>query len=100
LNTDKVSLTSTAQVPCSNAANIGEHKTWTQTEFCTWQNSVTMQGPQKMQYIVYSDHPEDGQTLGKVWLTSVERRRCSDEVETQNLLKFAEAPKLTNYLSR
>jgi len=31
----------TARVPCSNAANIGERKTWTQSEFFTWQNSVS-----------------------------------------------------------
>jgi len=36
----KVWLTCTAGVPCSNAANIGECKTWTQSEFCTWQNFV------------------------------------------------------------
>jgi len=30
-----------AGVPCSDAANIGEHKTWTQSEFCTWQNSAS-----------------------------------------------------------
>jgi len=24
---------------CSNAANIGERKTWTQSEVCTWQTS-------------------------------------------------------------
>jgi len=30
------------------AANIGERKTWTQSEFCTWQNSVTGQEPPKM----------------------------------------------------
>jgi len=35
-------------VPCSNAANIGERKTWTQSEFCTWQNSVRGQEPPKM----------------------------------------------------
>jgi len=29
-----------AGVPCSNAANIGERKTWTQSEVCTWRNSV------------------------------------------------------------
>ena len=34
LNTT-VWLTTTAQVPCSNAANIGEHKIWMQSEFCT-----------------------------------------------------------------
>jgi len=26
---------------------IGEHKTWTQSEFCTWQNSVTGKEPRK-----------------------------------------------------
>jgi len=37
----KVWLTPTAGVPCSNAANIGERKTWTQSEVCTWQNSLS-----------------------------------------------------------
>jgi len=41
-------LTPTARVPCSNAANIGEHKTWTQSEFCTWQNPLKWQKPPKM----------------------------------------------------
>jgi len=36
----KVWLMPAAGVPCSNAANIGERKTWTRSEFCTWQNSV------------------------------------------------------------
>jgi len=31
-----------------NAVNIGERKTWTQREFCTWQNSVRGQEPPKM----------------------------------------------------
>ena len=43
----KVRLTPTARVPCSNAANIGERKTWTQSEFCTWQNSVRGPEPPK-----------------------------------------------------
>jgi len=34
-------------VPCSNAANIGERKTWTQSEFCSWQNSVRQKSPPK-----------------------------------------------------
>jgi len=34
-----------AGMPCSNAANIGERKTWTQSEFCTWQNSVRGMSP-------------------------------------------------------
>ena len=43
----KVWLTPTVPVPCSNAANIGERKTLTQSEFCTGQNSVTGQEPPK-----------------------------------------------------
>jgi len=31
-----------------SSANIGERKSWTQSEFCTWQNSVTGQEPLKM----------------------------------------------------
>ena len=37
-----------AQVSCSNAANLGKCNTWTQSEFCTWQNSVRGQKPPKM----------------------------------------------------
>ena len=33
----KVWLTPAAGVPCSNSANVGERKTWTQSEFCIWQ---------------------------------------------------------------
>jgi len=44
----KVWLMPTARVPCSNAANIGEHKTLTQSEFRTWQNSVNEQEPTKI----------------------------------------------------
>jgi len=74
-------------VPCSNAANIGERKTWTQSEFCTWQNSVTGQEPPKMYKCTSS---RDGQTPCKVWLASVERRRCSNEAKTRN--PFAGVP--------
>ena len=31
-----------------NAVNIEERKTWMQSAFCTWQNSVTGQEPPKM----------------------------------------------------
>ena len=37
----KLWLTPAARVPCSNAANIGERRTWTQSEFYIFQNSVT-----------------------------------------------------------
>jgi len=43
----KVWLMAAAWVPCSNAANIGERLTWTQSEFCSWQNSVTGRQPPK-----------------------------------------------------
>jgi len=49
----KVWLTPTAWVPCSNAVNIGERKTWTQSEFCTRQNSARSKSPQNVHvYIV------------------------------------------------
>ena len=46
-------LTPTTRVPYSNAANIGERKTSTQSEFCTLQNYVNGQEPTKI-YISYS----------------------------------------------
>jgi len=44
----KVWLTPHARMPYSNAAYIGKLKTWTQTEVCTWQNSVRGQKPPKV----------------------------------------------------
>ena len=41
-------LMPTTGVPCSNAANLGERKTWTLSEFCNWKNSVRGQEPPKM----------------------------------------------------
>jgi len=34
-----------AGVPCSNAANTGERKTWTQSEFCTWRSLISFYPP-------------------------------------------------------
>ena len=48
----KVWLMPSARVPCRHPANIGERKTWTQSELCSWQNSIRGQEPQKL-YIVY-----------------------------------------------
>jgi len=39
-------------VPCSSTANIQECKTWMQSEFCMWQNSV--RGQQLHQKCIYS----------------------------------------------
>jgi len=41
------------QVPCNNAVNIGERKTWAQSEFCTWY-SITEQEPPKMNILCTS----------------------------------------------
>jgi len=82
----KVWLTPAAGVPCINAANIRERKTWTQSEFRTWQNSFRAEAPKNV-YILFTS-PEDG----KVWLTYGERRRCSNEAKKRNRLKFAGVP--------
>jgi len=92
----KLSLTPTARVPCSNATNI-ERKTWTQSEFCTSQNSVTGQEPRKMYTRCTS--PGDGRTSCEVWLTSVERRRYSNKAKTRNPLKFAGVPQTRQQIS-
>jgi len=45
----KVWLTAAARVPCSNAANVGEPKTWTKVNIAqVWQNSVRGQEPPKV----------------------------------------------------
>ena len=82
----KICLTPIARVPCSNAANIGERKTWTQSEFCTWQNSVRGNSSQKC---IYND------PANEIWpntvlslVGAVERRRCSNEAKTRNALKI------------
>ena len=61
---------------CSNAANIGERKTWTQSVFCTWQWQNSVRG-QESQKCIYSVSASRRPASYKVWLTSVERRRCS-----------------------
>ena len=44
----------------------------------------------------YSTSPGKGQTLCKVWLASVERRRCSNEAKTRKPLKLAAVPQNYN----
>ena len=41
-----------AWVPCSNAANLGEHKSWTQSELCSLQHSVRDKSPPKCIYSI------------------------------------------------
>jgi len=103
----------TAGVPCSNAATIG-----TQDVDAKWILHMAKlrqgQEPPKMhiQYI----SPGDGQTSCKVrltinkqqsvkriwmneWMTSVERRRCSNEAKTRKPLKFAGVPQTRQSIS-
>jgi len=94
----KVWLTPTAQVPCSNATRIRKRETWRmQSEFCTWQNSVTGQEPPKM--YMKCTGPGNGQTPCKVWLASVERRRCSNEAKMRMPLKLAGVCKTNETIS-
>jgi len=48
---------------------------------------------------IWHTRPGDGQTYCKVWLTSVERRRCSNEAKTRNPLKLAGVPQTTGPIS-
>ena len=52
----KVWLTAADGMSCSNAANIGERKTWTQNEFCTCQSSARGMRPRK---IIYSEPAQE-----------------------------------------
>jgi len=45
------------------------------------------------------DSPGDGQTSCEVSLTSVKRRRCSNEAKMQNRLKFAGVPQTHQLIS-
>jgi len=46
--TPQTLVDASARLPCSNAANLGKRKTWTQSEFCSWPNSVMGQQSPKM----------------------------------------------------
>jgi len=92
----QVWLAPAAEMPCSNAANIGERKTWTQSEFCTWQNSVRGQEPRKC---IPSVPAQETANICEVWLASGERRRCSNDTKTHNLLKFARLPQTNEPIS-
>jgi len=70
----KVWLMPTAQVLRSNAVNIGECKTWTQSEFYTWQNCYGATAPKNV-YIVYQPRrwPNIVQSLVDFhWATSMQ----------------------------
>jgi len=82
-----------AGVPCSRptSANIGERKIWTHVAKF---HQGAIAPPPKM--YIWCTSSGDGQTSCKVWWASGERRRCSNEGNTRNPLKFAGLPKLPN----
>jgi len=63
-------------VPCNNAANIGERKTWAHSELCSWQNSVREQ--LSRQKCIYSLSAQETAKDRAVLLASGERRRSED----------------------
>jgi len=84
-------LTTSARVPGSNTANIGERKTSTQSEFYTGQNSlIGARAAENVHIIMYQ--PRRRPNIVQSLLTSVERRRCSNETNTRYPLKFAGVP--------
>jgi len=93
----KVWLMPAAGVQCSNAANIGECKTWTQSKFCSWQNSLGGKSPQKCIYSVPAQEIAKDRTKFCWPLVSV--HRWSNEAKTQNPLKFAQVPQTPKRIS-
>jgi len=79
-------LTPAAGVPCSNAANIGEGKTWTNLHLVKFHQRAR---PQKC---IQCTSPGDGQTLCKVRLAYSEWCCCSNEAKTRKPLKFPGVP--------
>jgi len=91
-------LMPTAWVQCSNPANIGEHKTWAQSEFCSWQNSVRGKNLQKCIYSVPAQETAKHRAkFGWPLLSGVgalrKRRR-------ETLWSLMGCPKMTNDLNR
>ena len=107
----KVWLTPSTLVSRSNATNIGERKTWMQSN----KNSLTGQQPPPQKKTVYVcmyvcmhmyvrtlwsvPAQETAKHRAKLWLTSVERRRCSNEAKARNPLKFAWVPQTVKPMS-
>jgi len=90
----KLSLTPTARVPWSNATNIGERKSWTQSEFCTWQNSLRGKSPGKCIYSLSAQETAERRAkFGWLPLSDVAAVTKPRPETRWNLLR---CPKLTN----
>ena len=95
-----VRLTPTARVPCNrpNAANVVECKIWTQSEFCTWQNSVRGQESLKM-YIYSVPAQETAKHRAKFGWLPLRDVGKGNQAKTRSRLKFACVSKTRQQIS-
>jgi len=94
----KACLMAAAIVPCSHNANIEECKTWTQSEFCSWQNSIRGQEPSKCTHSAPAQ--ETAKHRAKFgWPLASNAEHCSNEAKTRNRLKFAGVPQTRQQIS-
>jgi len=94
----KLWLTPAAGLPCSNAANTAERKTWTYSEYCTGQNSDRGKSPRKCIYSVPA-HEMAKHRANFGWppvsdVAAVTKARCE-----KNQLKFAGVPQTPEPIS-
>ena len=92
----KLLLTQNARVPCSNAVNTGERKTWTQSEFCTWQNSVMGQQPRKCIYSVLVQDQETAKHRAKFGWPPLSNVSAVTKPRRETRWNLLGCPKLAN----
>jgi len=90
----KVWLMPTARVPSSNTANIGERKTWAQSEDCAWQNSVRWHVPQKCIYTAPAQ--ETAQHLAKLGRLPISDLGAVTKPRPETRWNLLGCPKLAN----
>ena len=88
-----------ARVLCSNAANIGKRKIWTQSEFRPGKILLWAIAPENVYIATLVNQSRRRPNIVQVWLTSVKRRRCSNEAKTRNPLKSVGVPQTRQPIS-
>jgi len=79
-------------------ANIAERKTWTQSEFYTWWNSVRGQGPPKMNSVPAQEMAKHRAKFGWPPVNNVAAVLVTKPI-TRNPLKFAGVPQTRQQMS-
>jgi len=95
----KVWLTPAAGVPCSNAANIEECKTWTKVNIAPGKILSGDKSPRKCTYSVAAQETAKHRVNFARCVAVGERRHCSNEGKTRNRLKFAGVPQTRQQIS-